>query len=118
MKSSVAVDKDPPYLRSAARAVELSLEPMTWPALPAAAAAERPAATVERTTAPPGRRLIPIPAAPMAIDPSPDPEAPPTSALTILLVEKTTPTAISGPTTCARTWAPDGSPKRFAGTPR
>src|SRR5438034_11008256 len=116
MKSSVAIDTDPPYLPSAARAVELIFEPMTRPAFAAAPTADRPAAAVERTIAPPGRRLSPIPATPRAIDPSPDPAAPPTSALTILLVEKTTPTDMRGPMTCARTWAIEGNPKRLAGT--
>src|SRR5437867_9882338 len=116
MKSSVAIDTDPPYLPRAARAVELIFEPMSRPAFAAAPTADRPAAAVERTMAPPGRRLSPMPATPRAIDPSPDPAAPPTSALTILLVEKTTPTDMSGPMTCARTWAMEGNPKRLAGT--
>jgi hypothetical protein len=82
-------------------AVELSLEPMTRAALAAAPTAEPPAAAVERTTAAPGRRLNPTVITPSVIDPSPEPAAPPTSAFTILLVEKTTPTAMSGPRICA-----------------
>src|SRR5439155_26842490 len=51
-----------------------------------------------------------------AIDPSPDPAAPPTSALTILLVEKTTPTDMNGQMPCVMTCALEGIPKRLAGT--
>src|SRR6266498_5465013 len=72
MKSSVAIDTDPPHLPRAARAVELILEPTTRPALAAALAADRPAAAVERTTALPGRRPTTVPVTPSAMDPSPD----------------------------------------------
>src|SRR5207247_4525707 len=89
---------------------------MTRPALAAAPTAERPAAAVERTTALPGRRPTTVPVTPSAMDPSPEPAAPPTSALTILLVEKTTPTDMNGPMTCAMTCALEGIPKRLAGT--
>src|SRR5437867_5597673 len=116
MKSSVAIDTEPPHLPRAARAVELILEPTARPALAAAPTAERPAAAVERTMALPGRSPAMAPATPSVIDPSPDPAAPPTSALTILLVEKTTPTDISGPKICARTWALEGIPKRLVRT--
>src|SRR5688572_23247803 len=101
MKSSVAIDTKPPHLPRADRAVELILEPMTWPASPAAPTPPRPPAIVERTMALPGRRPAAMPATPRAMDPNPDPDAPPTRALTILLVEKTTPTAIRGPMICA-----------------
>ena len=99
----------------AARAVELILEPTAFPALAAELITALPPAIVERTTAPPGIRLAPIPATPSAMDPSPDPEAPPTSALTTLFVEKTTPTDISGPMSCAATCPLEGNPKRFVG---
>src|SRR5881398_1378992 len=72
MKSSVAIDTDPPYLPRAARAVGLIFEPTTRPALAAAPTAERPAAAVERTMALPGRRPTMAPATPNVIDPSPD----------------------------------------------
>src|SRR5438876_8987093 len=68
MKSSVAIDTDPPHLPRAARAVELILEPTTRPALAAALAAERPAAAVERTMALPGRSPTRAPATPNVID--------------------------------------------------
>ena len=77
--------------------MELSLLPTVLTAPAAAPTTAVPAEAVERTKARPGIMLARIPVIPRAMDPAPEPAAPPTKALTSLLVEKMTPTDMMGP---------------------
>src|SRR5215510_6260383 len=98
MKSSTDWDMNKiSYLPSADRAVALSLLPTVLTAPAVAPTTAVPADAVERTKARPGIKLRRTPVKPRAIEPAPDPPAPPTSALTSLFVEKITPTDMMGP---------------------